>query len=87
MITLITKEYQIKQGTKTVWELVSEQTEQIENSNVDNFVSSMPFFRRLGGSETLTSSYTCQGYKPTLLVSKSPCRTIKKVRSFIYDSK
>jgi len=40
------------------------------------------WFRRLGGSESVTRSYTSQGYIVTRLVSMDPGRTVRKVRTF-----
>ena len=40
------------------------------------------WFRRLGGSETVTRSYTFAGYIPTRIVSCNPSRTTRKVRTF-----
>jgi hypothetical protein len=40
------------------------------------------WFRRLGGSETKTMGYTCNGYCCTKLISKSPDRSIKVIREF-----
>ena len=39
-------------------------------------------FRRMGGSETETRSYTRRGYIVTELISCSPDRSIRKVRTF-----
>jgi len=40
------------------------------------------FFRRLGGAESVTRSYTSQGYIVTRLVSMNPGRDVRKVRTF-----
>lgn len=44
------------------------------------------WFRRLGGSETKTMSYTCNGYCCTKLISTSPDRNIKVIREFTFTS-
>lgn len=48
----------------------------------DRFVDAAPFFRRLGGSETLYRSYTTIGYRVTRVVSISSDRTIRQVHTF-----
>ena len=45
-------------------------------------ISSIPFFRDLGGSERVTKGYTVAGYIPVELSSISPNRETKIVRSF-----
>ena len=42
----------------------------------------LKFFRRLGGSETVTREYTAWGYIVCRVVSTNPDRTIKHVREF-----
>ena len=81
-IKLTKKEYQIKEGTKSVWVEVDSRVSQINETEYNNIIDSCPFFRRLGGSETLQREYTCAGYKVTRLISKSPDRTVKVIRTF-----
>ena len=47
-----------------------------------NYLSSIDFFKGLGGSERVEKSYTISGYIPTRLTSVSPDRQIKVVRHF-----
>ena len=42
----------------------------------------LKWFRRLGGTETATKSYTWKGYYITKLVSKNPERNVKMIRTF-----
>ena len=51
----------------------------------DNIVDVSPFFRRLGGSETVKKGYTTRGYRVVEIISKSPDRTKKTIRSFNFD--
>ena len=44
-----------------------------------------PYFRRLGGSETLTREYTKRGYLVTQIVSKSPDRQTKVIRKYTFQ--
>lgn len=83
-IILKTETYQLKEGTKGAYKLTEIETEEIEDRNVKLLEESCKYFRRLGGSETLTYGYTCQGYKPIKLISKSPDRKTKRVRTIEY---
>ena len=47
-----------------------------------NYLSSIDFFKGLGGSERVEKSYTISGYIPTRLTSVSPDRQIKVIRQF-----
>lgn len=87
LITLIEKRYQLKQGKKTVYELTEETVKEIDERQYSNIVNrnTQQFFRRLGGSETAESNYTCFGYKVTKLTSKSPDRDLKVVREFKFS--
>ena len=80
--TLTTTKYELKDGTKTVYIETTQSEEGFTEESYNNIVESAPFFRRLGGSETLTRCYTSQGYKVYRLVSKSPCKTMKTIREF-----
>ena len=40
------------------------------------------YFRRIGGTETITRNYTCAGYKVVKIVSTSPDKQTKIVREF-----
>lgn len=80
--TLITTKYELKDGTKTVFIENTQSDEEFNEESYNNIVESAPFFRRLGGSETLSRCYTSQGYKVYKIVSKSPCKTMKTIREF-----
>lgn len=84
-LTLTTQKFSIKPGTKTVYILDSEKTEEIDETHYNNVVDSSPFFRRLGGSEYHEKSYTCAGYVTTRLISKSPDRENKTIRLFNFS--
>lgn len=53
--------------------------EQYRNITDDDTIK---WFRRLGGSETATRGYTCDGYKIVKLISTSPGRDLRTVREF-----
>jgi hypothetical protein len=65
-----------KEVSKTVREVTERQHELTTNSDT------CKWFRRLGGSETVTRGYTCAGYRATRLVSTSPDKEIKTVREY-----
>lgn len=84
-ITLITKRYELKPNTKTVYELINEETETINEQHLKNYENSVKEFRRMGGSETIERSYTCRGYLMTKLTSKNTDRSVKIVREFNFE--
>ena len=69
------KSWKSKPDKITTEKVTKKQWERITHPN------NCSFFRRLGGSETLTRCYTSQGFIPVQLVSTSPDRQVKKVRS------
>ena len=86
-IELIKTEYTLKAGTKTVYTEVETERKEITEAEYNNIIDSVSFFRRLGGTETITKNYTSRGYRPVKLVSKSPCKETKIVREFIFDGR
>lgn len=72
----------IKSGNK--W-IETERTERFVESEVYyNVISAVPFFRNLGGYERVSMSYTYAGYIPVEVVSISPDRTKKALRTFTF---
>ena len=57
-------------------------TEVVTRDFWNKFVDAAPFFRRLGGSETVYMGYTALGYKPVRVVSINPDRTLKAIHTF-----
>ena len=82
-ITLITKRYEKTSSGKS-WKKnpVETSEEVISPKKFELIISSIPFFRDLGGSERVTKGYTVAGYIPVELSSISPSRETKIVRSF-----
>ena len=82
-ITLITKRYEKTSSGKS-WKKnpVETNEEVITPKKFELIISSIPFFRDLGGSERVTKGYTVAGYIPVELSSISPERKTKIVRSF-----
>ena len=82
-ITLTTKRYEKTSSGKS-WKKNSVETneEVISPKKFELIISSIPFFRDLGGSERVTKGYTIVGCIPVELSSISPSRETKIVRSF-----
>ena len=77
--------FEKKDGTKTVYNMVNESTEPITFEQYTNIIEAAPFFKRLGGSEYFVRSYTSKGYKVIEIKSKSPDREKMTVRKFDLD--
>tara|TARA_R110002012_G_scaffold315639_1_gene529709 strand:+ start:548 stop:808 length:261 start_codon:yes stop_codon:yes gene_type:complete len=84
-ILLNEKRYELKAGTKTVFDLIKEETREITRQQYNNIVSAAPFMRRLGGSEYLVRGYTARGYRVVSITSKNPDRTVKILRDFNFE--
>ena len=82
-IILITKKYERTSSGKN-WKKnpIEINEEVISPKKFELIISSIPFFRDLGGSERVTKGYTVAGYIPVELSSISPSRETKIVRSF-----
>ena len=82
-ITLTTERYERTSSGKSWKRNPVEINKSIINSeNFKNIISSIPFFRNLGGFERVTKGYTIAGFIPVELSSISPNREIKIVRKF-----
>ena len=81
---MIKEHYELKEGRKTVYDLIETEEQEFTETQYKNYIDAAPFFRRLGGSETLERSYTCVGYKVDKITSKSPDRTKKKIAKFYF---
>lgn len=85
IITMTEKEYgRTYSGKSWAKSPVSSETKTITEEQYNNIVcdDTIRFFRRLGGVETVTRGYTSKGYNVIELASTSPCKQIKRVRSF-----
>ena len=74
--------YTKKPNTKTVWIEIVRETKDIDRQTYDHIVAASPFFRHLGGSETITRAYTQHGYLPVEIVSTSPDKQDRTRRVF-----
>ena len=77
-----------KPGTKTVWVEVSREVEELTREEAqtlsNNLLSSIGFMKRLGGKEHKVMGYTSAGYILCELVSTSPDRENRTIRT-IWD--
>lgn len=67
------------------WRLVKSSTEPLTGAYYSNSVDAIPFFRRLGGREHVSLGYTKLAYLPIEIVSTSPDKLQKTIRSFDFD--
>ena len=82
---IMTIETQEKQGSK--WATVETETKEISREFYRNIVDpqAIRFMRNLGGIETIQKNYTCFGYLPVRILSTSPSRQTRIIRSFKFD--
>ena len=75
---------QAKTGNKWVDQVTSR--EQLSEEQYSNYTckDTLQWFRRLGGTETATKSYTCRGYCVTKLISTSPDKLERSIRTFTF---
>ena len=78
----MTVETQTKQGSK--WVTVETETKEISKQFYQNIIDpqAIKFMRNLGGVETIQKNYTCFGYIPVRILSTSPSREQRTVRTF-----
>jgi uncharacterized protein YneR len=83
-ITLTETRYIKNPDTKTTYIEVEKKVEEIFEKEyyLTTNNDTVKFFRRIGGTETITRNYTCAGYKITKLISTSPDKQTKVVREF-----
>ena len=86
-VTLTTTKLVKRQGTKTVYNVESIETKQIDWEQYKNIIDPQTsrFMRRLGGSESVTKSYTCRGYNVVKVVSTSPDKENRTIREFEFN--
>lgn len=84
MIQLTEIRYSKNPNTKTTYIKEVEKIKEISLEQYENITSkdTLKWFRRLGGSETATKTYTKKGYKTVKLTSSSPDKQTKIVRTF-----
>lgn len=85
MNKIILKEKRYELCGKVTYREINVKQIDITYEQYQNIINSCSFFRRLGGSETLTYAYTSRGYTPIKLISKSPDKLTKVVREFEFN--
>jgi hypothetical protein len=85
-ITLAETRYIKNPDTKTTYIEVEKEVKEVTEREHFLYFDSVKWFRRLGGSESITKGYTCNGYVGTKLISTSPDKQIKVVREFNFKS-
>lgn len=85
-ITLTETRYIKNPDTKTTYVEVEKETKEITEREHYLYFDSVKFFRRLGGKESITNAYTCNGYKGIKLVSTSPDKQTKVIREFKFKT-
>jgi hypothetical protein len=86
-VTLKTTKLVKKENTKTVYNVESIETKQIDWEQYKNIIDpkTSQFMRRLGGSESITKGYTCRGYNVVKVVSTSPDKENRTIRQFEFN--
>lgn len=87
-IELTTKRFFKNPNTKTTYILESTEVEMIDEETHDKMTckNTLQWFRRLGGSETTEIGYAHgNGLKVIKLISSSPCKGLKTVRTFNFN--
>lgn len=81
----MTTENQEKQGSK--WVTVETETKEITKEFYRNIVDpqAIRFMRNLGGIETIQKNYTCFGYIPVRILSTSPSKEKRTIRTFKFE--
>lgn len=70
----------VKNGRK--WETTETKESIVDGKQYDNIVDAAGFFRRIGGKERHSKSYTSQGYKTVKIVSTDPSGEHRNTRTF-----
>jgi hypothetical protein len=84
-IRQVTETFEKKAGTKTVWELTGRADDPITEEQYYRAVGSSMTFRRMGWSGYAERGETCSGYRFIRLVSTSPMKDRRVVRSFSFS--
>ena len=83
-ITLTKLSQTRKPGTKTAWQTEKTEVRVITEAQYNNTIDACPFFRRMGGSESLTREYTSWGYKVTQIISTRPDKQARSIFKFSF---
>lgn len=72
-----------KSGSK--WVETKKTEKQFSRENYFNAVDAIPFFRNLGGTETVTCNYTKYGYIPVKVISTSPDGSERRIYIYKFE--
>lgn len=74
-------------NTKTTYIETENTFETISKKQYNNIVNNetLRWFRRLGAAQTVTRGYTYRGYLTTKLISTSPTKETKIIRTFKFN--
>lgn len=78
----LTEERFFKADNKKSWITESKTTKIVTFDEYFNYISSVGFFKNTGGREKIEKTYTQCGYIPTKIISISPSKDIRVVRTF-----
>ena len=86
-ITLTAEFFSLKENTKNTFVSTGKESKSItwDEYKKHTDINNTKFFRNLGGSERVTKSYTSQGYIITKIISLSPEKKHKLIRTFKFD--
>lgn len=84
---IMTTKHLIRTGKVTYKLTCESETKEITRQEYKNITAdeTIKFFKRLGGSESVTREYTCDGYLITEIKSTSPDREKRTVRTFKFE--
>lgn len=66
------------------WVTSTKKAENFTGENYLNTVESIPFFKKLGGTEKVSKAYTKYGLIPVEIVSTSPDKSERVIRKFSF---
>lgn len=78
----LTTQKQIKVGSKFITTETENEVIDFKTFDLLTNKDTLKWFRNLGGSETATKEYTSRGYNITKLVSTSPNKQERTIRTF-----
>ena len=81
----VTTQKQIKVGSIFIATETETKTIDVKTFDLLTNKDTLKWFRNLGGSEKVTKTHTSQGYKITKLVSTSPNKKERVVRTFNFS--
>ena len=70
--------------TGSRWTTESEEERRRPLTEYMNIIDAVPFFRNIGGTETVTTNYTRWGKIPTKIISTSPDKETRVIREFTF---